>query len=195
MLSGDALLAKNLWSLIEAKSLFSFLFFRILRDRIYSISTSSSLRFINVTWYFVMLLWMVIEVSLLQPENAKSSMLLTLSGMVTDVRPKQPENAEDPMLVTLFGMVTDVSPLQRKNAASPMLVTLFGMVTDVSPLQPKNALSPMFVTLLGIIVVLHPAIIVFDAVSITALQSLRESYTLLPLETFIFVSPLQSANA
>ena len=34
----------------------------------------------------------------------------------------QPENAESPMLVTLSGIVTLVSELQPSNAESPMLV-------------------------------------------------------------------------
>ena len=53
----------------------------------------------------------------------------------------------------------------------------------------------MPVTLLGIIVFLHPAMIVLDAVSIIALQSSRESYTLLPLSTFIFVNSVHIPNA
>ena len=82
--------------------------------------------------------------------------------------------------------------LHSENASSPMLVTLVGMVKEVSSLQCLNAPEPILVTLLGIIVFLHPAISVFDDVSIMALQSLRESYTLFPLVTFISVSRLQS---
>ena len=73
-----------------------------------------------------------------------------------------------------------------------MLVTLLGMVTDVRPLQPENALRPMLVTLFGIIVFLHPTMSVFVDVSIMALQLLRESYTLLPLATFISARPLHN---
>ena len=43
----------------------------------------------------------------------------------------------------------------------------------------------MLVTPLGIIVVLHPAIKVFDAVSMIALQLLRESYVPFPFSTDI----------
>ena len=53
----------------------------------------------------------------------------------------------------------------------------------------------MDVTLLGIIVFLHPAIKVFDDVSMIALQLLRESYFSLPLSTLIEVRPLQGEKA
>ena len=66
-------------------------------------------------------------------------------------------------------------PLQPLKALLAIDVTLLGMVTEVRPLQLQNAPSPMDVTLLGIIVFLHPKINVFDAVSIMALQLLRES--------------------
>ena len=69
------------------------------------------------------------------------------------------------------------------------------MVTLVKPLQPSNAQSPISVTELGIIVFLHPLINLFVAVSIMALQFSRESYTELPLSTFILVKPLQLPNA
>ena len=69
------------------------------------------------------------------------------------------------------------------------------MVTLVKPLQPENELLPIVVTEFGIIVFLHPLINVFVAVSIMALQFSRESYTELPLSTFILVKPLQPPNA
>ena len=49
------------------------------------------------------------------------------------------------------------------------------MLIDVSPLQPQNASSPMLVTELGMVVFLQPVIKVFVAVSMMALQLLRES--------------------
>ena len=49
------------------------------------------------------------SVSLEQPENALTPMLVTLSGIVIDVSLEQPENAEVPMLVTLSGIVIDVN--------------------------------------------------------------------------------------
>ena len=64
-----------------------------------------------------------------------------------------------------------------------MLVTLLGMVTEVRLVQSSKALLPMLVTLLGIMVFLQPTISVFDAVSIIALQLLRESYTVFPDST------------
>ena len=69
------------------------------------------------------------------------------------------------------------------------------MVTLVKPEQPWNAPPPIEVTELGIIVFLHPLINVFVAVSIMALQFSRESYTELPLSTFMLVKPLHLANA
>ena len=69
------------------------------------------------------------------------------------------------------------------------------MVTLVKPLQYWNAYLPIEVTDLGMIVLLHPLINVFVAVSIMALQFSRESYTELPLSTFMLVKPLQLPNA
>ena len=69
------------------------------------------------------------------------------------------------------------------------------MVMLVKPLQLENAQSPILVTELGIIVFLHPLINVFVAVSIMALQFSRESYTELPLSTFMLVKPLHQPNA
>ena len=51
---------------------------------------------------------MVMEVRLVQWENAYSPMLVTPSGMVMEVRLVQLENAQLPMLVTLSGMVMEV---------------------------------------------------------------------------------------
>ena len=79
------------------------------------------------------------------------------------------------MLVTPSGMVMEVRPLQPEKALLPMLVTPSGMVMEVRPLQPEKALLPMLVTPSGIVVFLQPAISVFVAVSIIALQLLRES--------------------
>ena len=52
----------------------------------------------------------------------------------------------------------------------------------------------MLVTEFGIIVFMHPAINVFDAVSIMALQLLRESYLVLPDATEMLVRPEQPEN-
>ena len=51
---------------------------------------------------------------------------------------------------------------------------------DVNPEQPEKAFLPILVTLLGTVVFLHPAIKVFDKVSIIALHPLRESYVEFP---------------
>ena len=53
----------------------------------------------------------------------------------------------------------------------------------------------MDITLLGMVVLIHPAIKVFDEVSMMALQSLRESYCGLSLSTLIDVRPLQPLMA
>ena len=53
----------------------------------------------------------------------------------------------------------------------------------------------MLVTLSGITVVMQPAINLFEAVSIMALQLLRLSYFLLPFDTMIEVKLLQYAKA
>ena len=62
---------------------------------------------------------------------------IALVGMVA-VSIGQPENAYSPMLVTLLPMVTLVNP-EPENAIFPMLVTLSGMVTLVNLVQPRNA--------------------------------------------------------
>ena len=53
----------------------------------------------------------------------------------------------------------------------------------------------MLVTLLGMVVFLQPVISVLLAVSIIALQALRESYTAFPLSTVIEVKVGQFRNA
>jgi len=141
----------------------------------------------------VTLLGMVMEVRPL-PWNADCPMLVTLLGMVMEVRPL-PWNADCPMLVTLLGMVMEVRPEQPKNALIPMLVTLLGMVMEVRPEQPANAKPPMLVTLLGTTVFLQPAINLFDALSMIALQLSLESYFVFPCATVMEVRPEQTLNA
>ena len=115
--------------------------------------------------------------------------------MVNEASHLQPAKAPLPIEVTELGMVMLVKPLQAQNAQSPISLTELGMVTLVKPLQPQNAPSPIEVTELGIIVFLHPLINMFVAVSIMALQFSCESYTELPLSTFMLVKPLQPLNA
>ena len=86
----------------------------------------------------------------------------------------------------------DIRSLQTvKPSYPPSLVTLEGIMIDDIPSLQYKALPSMDVTLLGIIVFLHPKIKVFEAVSMMALQSLRESYLGLSLSTLIDESPLQ----
>ena len=99
------------------------------------------------------------------------------------------------MLVTDEGMVMLVKPVQFWNARSPMLVTDEGMVMLVKPVQPVNAWLPMLVTDEGMVVVLQPATRVLLAVSIMALQLLRESYFVFPASTLMLVKPVQPENA
>ena len=87
-------------------------------------------------------------------------------------------------------MVTEVRPLQYRKAELPMLVTELGIVTEVKR-QYAKACAPILVTELGIIVFIHPAISVFDDVSIIPLQLLRESYFAFPSSTFIEVRLVQ----
>ena len=56
--------------------------------------------------------------------------------MVTRFNPVQPKNAASPMVVTLSGIVMLVRLAQSKNAPSPMLVTLLGIATLVRLVQP-----------------------------------------------------------
>ena len=67
-------------------------------------------------------------------------------------------------------MVTEVKPLQPEKADPPMEVTELGIVTEVNPLHLEKASPPMEVMELGISVFIHPAIRVFVALSIMALQ-------------------------
>ena len=68
-----------------------------------------------------------------------------------------------------------------------MLFTLLGMVTDVRSLQSARNNFPIDVTSLGITVFIQPCIRLLVAVSIIALQLLRESYFVFPLSTEIDV--------
>ena len=105
--------------------------------------------------------------------------------MSIDVKLLHSRKAISSILVTLFGIVTEVKLEQRKNAEFPILVTLLGMSIDVKLQRPEKALSPMLVTLLGIMVFWQPAISMFDAVSMIALQLLRLSYVRLLFSTTI----------
>lgn len=66
--------------------------------------------------------------------NTFLPMLETLRGIVTLLSLVQSANAKSPMLVTLSGRFMLVRP-QPSNALAPMLVTPSGMVTSVMPLQ------------------------------------------------------------
>ena len=147
---------------------------------------------------------MVTLVKPLQPMNALSPIEVTELGIIVFLHP----------LINVFVAVSIMAlqfsresytelpqstiklhkPLQPPNALSPIEVTELGMVTLVKPLQYWNAYLPIEVTDLGMIVFLHPLINVFVAVLIMALQFSRESYTELPLSTFMLVKPLQASN-
>ena len=122
-------------------------------------------------------------------------MAVTELEIITLVKASHPENAQEPMVVTELGIVNATRPLQPSNAFFPMEVTELGMVTSVRPSQPKNASSPMEVTVFGTIVFLQPTIRVLLAVTMRALQLLRESKLGLPFSTIMLSRALQPASA
>ena len=77
----------------------------------------------------------------------------------------------------------------------PIEVTLSGSLIELSEVQPLKAESPIEVTPSGIIVVAQPAIKVLVEVSIIALQSSLESYTVFPSFTMIDLKDLQYKKA
>ena len=81
------------------------------------------------------------------------------------------------------------------NAPTPIEVTELGIVMLVSPLQLPNASSLMDVMEFGMTVFWQPTINELLAVSMMALELLRESYIGLLFATLILVSPLQPENA
>jgi len=120
-----------------------------------------------------------------QPENALAPMEVTELGMAVFLQPAiNVLVAVSIMALQLlresyFGLslATEMvaRPEQPSNAQPPMEVTELGMLMAVRLEQPENAPMPMEVTELGIVVFLQPAINVLVAVSIMALQLLRES--------------------
>ena len=89
-------------------------------------------------------------------------------------------------------MLNDV---QFLNALLPMNETELGMVMLESPVHPLNAETEIAVTELGMVEFWQPAMSVLEAVSMIALQLLRESYVELPLSTSMLVSLLQQLKA
>ena len=65
--------------------------------------------------------------------------------------------------------------MQPPKQKFPKLVTELGIVIEVKPMQSPKQEPPKLVTELGIVVFLQPAIIVFEEVSIIALQFSLES--------------------
>ena len=65
----------------------------------------------------------VIDLSLLQSENAPTPMLVTVSGISISVRDEHNENADDPMLVTSPSIVTDFRSVQLTKVLSLISVT------------------------------------------------------------------------
>ena len=65
--------------------------------------------------------------------------------------------------------------MQPEKQTLPKLVTELGIVIEVKPVQSSKQDLPKLVTELGIVVFLQPAIIVFEEVSIIALQFSLES--------------------
>jgi hypothetical protein len=100
----------------------------------------------------------IIEVRLVQPENAPPPILVTLLPIVSDSSAVQPENAQSPILVTLLPIVTDLSAKQELNASSPILVTLSSIITSVmsacwkvaEPLPVRHAVVPSLVVTVSV---------------------------------------------
>ena len=149
----------------------------------------------------VTLLGISIEVRLLQPEKAYLPMEVTLLGIIVFLQPAinvfvavsmmALQSLRESYFVLPLSTLMEVRQLQPENADPSMDITLLGISIEVKLLQPQKAVPSKDVTLLGIIVFLQPAIKVFVAVSMIALQSLRESYFVLPLSTLMEVRPIQ----
>lgn len=77
-----------------------------------------------------------------------------------------------------MSVLNDVHSLK---ALSPIDETELGMVMLESPVHPLNAETEIAVTELGMVEFWQPAMSVLEAVSMIALQLLRESYVELPL--------------
>ena len=106
-------------------------------------------------------------VSLVQPQNAYSSIVLTLSGIinvpvfpageqissVTDLLHSTPST--DLYFVFDGSTFMLVKLEQYLNASSPILATLSGMVMLVRLEQPQNALSPILLTLSGMVMLVR----------------------------------------
>ena len=93
--------------------------------------------------------------------------------------------------VILSGITIELKEEQYQKAELPIEVTLSGITIELKELQPLKASSPIEVTLSGIIVVAQPVIKVLVEVSIIALQSSLESYTVFPSFTIIVLKELQ----
>ena len=153
----------------------------------------------------IMLSEIVMEVRSVCSQKAQSPMCVTLLGITVAAQPVI--NVLDAVsMIALqllresniglpFSTMMEVKLIQPENGPSPRLVTLFGIVMAVRLEHPKKALSPMPVTLLGIIVDEQPAIKLLVAVSMIALQLLRESYTGLPFSTTMETRLEQLRNA
>jgi hypothetical protein len=88
----------------------------------------------------------MILVKLVQPSNAYSPMVVTLSGMIISVKPVQPQNAPQPMVVTLLGMIISVKPALT-NIKGLMVVTLLG-ITKLSLIPASGTAIIIVIALL-----------------------------------------------
>ncbi len=107
----------------------------------------------------------------------------------------QPQNALSSISVTLNGISTLVKPMQPSKAKLPISVTLDGISTLIKPMQPSKAEPHIPVILDGIFVFLHPNTRVLLAVSIIPLQFSLLSYFAFPSDTFRLSKLLQPPNA
>jgi hypothetical protein len=81
--------------------------------------------------------------------------------------------------------------VQPEKAELPISTSPFGNPIDVSSVHPSKAHELMVTISSGIFVLLHPFINSFFAVSMIALQLLRESKTVFALSTVIETNALQ----
>ena len=135
----------------------------------------------------------LVDVWIMALQLSRESNALFPDSTLIDVRALQPKNESVYIFVTLAGMTNDVRFSQLTKACAPMVLMLLGMVIDVIGLLAKAAF-PMEVTVEGIVMPDVPYTSMFSAVSMMPLQSLRESYLLLPSATLTLRKAEQKKN-
>ena len=124
-----------------------------------------------------------VAVSMMALQLSRESYLGLFGSISNEVMLSHPPKGESPKSVIPADSFTVVRSTSAQKAAHPIDVTLLGRLTSFSPRLPLKAVSPMAVTVSGMTVVLQPMRSVLVAVSMMALQLLRESNTGLPAST------------